>query len=150
MEIWRKIEGYENYSVSNLGRVKNDKTGKLFKLGAHVHGYDIVNLYSSSNGAKCCLVHRLVAEAFIPNPDNLSDVNHKNKIRNDNRVENLEWMSHKDNIQYSNARSVMVDGQHIFKSMRDAAKFIGCSVVSISTAFARNSFKVKGHIISYV
>ena len=65
-EYWNDIEGYPNYSVSNFGRVKSKKTGKLLK-SYKTKGYLRVSLYNDA-GRKCKLVHRLVAEAFIPNP----------------------------------------------------------------------------------
>lgn len=96
-EIFKTIVG--TYSISNLGNVRNDKTGKVLKPSINNCGYKIIVLLG-----KCYAVHRLVAQAFIPNPNNLSDVNHINEIKTDNRVENLEWMSHKDNMNYGSCR----------------------------------------------
>lgn len=105
-EIWKDIEGYENlYQVSNMGRVKSlDKLdgigrtvkGKILSLTADKDGYLQVSLYK--NGAnKRCKVHRLVAQAFIPNPENKLCVDHINTIKDDNRIENLRWVTHKEN-----------------------------------------------------
>jgi hypothetical protein len=85
MEIWKKIDGFETYSVSNKGRVRNDVTGRVLKPSS-VRGYQLVMLCP---GRKMTRVHRLVAQAFIPNPDNLPQVNHINEDKTDNRVENL-------------------------------------------------------------
>lgn len=99
MEIWKKIEGFENYSVSTHGRIKNGKTGKILKGTYNNCGYHFVILRHSCKQV-CRTTHRLVAEAFIPNPDNLSDVNHIDEDKSNNCVENLEWLSHKDNIMH--------------------------------------------------
>ena len=96
MEEWKKIDGYENYSVSSEGRVRNDKTGRILKVTPDKGGYLQVCL--SKNGKqKTFNVHRLVAETFIPSPENKSCVDHINTIRDDNRVENLRWATHKEN-----------------------------------------------------
>ena len=104
-EVWKPIEGYENYEVSSLGRVRslcNDKTRKEKVLRQHNngHGYLIVNLCKNGK-MKSYKVHRLVAQTFLPNPENLPIINHKNEIKTDNSVENLEFCTHKYNIHYS-------------------------------------------------
>ncbi|MEL7418089.1 MAG: NUMOD4 domain-containing protein [Cyanobacteria bacterium J06555_3] len=100
-EIWKSIVGYEEiYAVSSLGRVKNLTRGKIRKLGDNTRGYLRVNL--SKNGqSKFFSVHRLVATAFIPNPDRLPQVNHRNGVKTDNRVENLEWVDISKNQKHS-------------------------------------------------
>lgn len=108
MEIWKDIKGYEGlYQVSNMGRVKslgNDKTRKerILNLKPKSNGYIEVTLYKNSE-REYKYVHRLVAEHFLPNPDNLPQVNHKIddfEHRSDNRVENLEWCTAKYNNNY--------------------------------------------------
>lgn len=110
-EIWANIPGYEGYyMVSNLGRVKSlarktnnqyCKTDRILVPGwiRKKNSYKFVCL--TKNGTcKKALVHRLVAEAFIPNPDNLPQVNHKDCNPENNRADNLEWCSSKYNVNY--------------------------------------------------
>lgn len=103
MEQWKLIGGYNNhYKISTLGRVKSCTSGKwkLIKIQKNpVSNYAVFTL--RKNGIPSSkTVHRLVATAFIPNPENKPCVNHINNIRDDNRVENLEWCRHKENMQW--------------------------------------------------
>ena len=105
MEEWRDIKGFEGkYMVSNLGRVKSlnyRRTGKekIMKGADNGHGYLFVELCKDGK-TKTCRINRLVAQAFLENPQNLPEVNHKNEDKTDNRVENLEWCSKLYNINY--------------------------------------------------
>lgn len=110
-EIWRKIDGYENYSVSSEGRVRNDKTGKILKGINNGKGYKYVTLCKNGK-KKNFLVHQLVAQVFLLNHENKPFVDHINCVRGDNRAENLRWCSQKDNCNnplskknYSEAKS---------------------------------------------
>lgn len=102
-EIWKDIKEYEGiYQVSNLGRVKSlkhSKEGKLLKGRVTGKGYLSVALFRNSV-RKSNSIHRLVAEAFIPNPENKPEVNHidENKLNND--VSNLEWVTSKENSNH--------------------------------------------------
>ena len=107
-EIWRtpinKGEIYDSYQVSNLGRMINLNyrgTGKakLMELTKRKDGYLKVT-FSKNGKTDNILVHRLVAETFIPNPDNLPQVNHIDENKENNRVDNLEWVTAKENINY--------------------------------------------------
>jgi hypothetical protein len=91
-EEYRQIEGYDNYSVSNMGNVRNDKTGRIRKPTTDRDGYLYVDLWKKCKG-KTHKIHRLVAIAFLENPDNLEQIDHINHIKDDNRIENLRWCS---------------------------------------------------------
>ena len=97
-EGWRPIVGFEEYFVSSYGRVISTKTGKILKPALNHKSYQIVALYKAG---KCYSrrVHRLVAETFIPNPDNLREVDHINNIRDDNKAENLRWATASENTR---------------------------------------------------
>jgi hypothetical protein len=113
-EIWKDIKGYEGYyQVSNLGNVKSldrklwngfvfhEVKGKVMKVRTEKDGYLRCNL--SKNGKmKDGRIHRLVAEAFIPNPKNKPTVNHNNTDVTDNSVTNLEWATHKEQVEHYN------------------------------------------------
>ena len=100
-EYWKPVVGYEGlYEVSNWGRVKSLKFGKERILKQSIrHGYYIVCL--SKNGiVKSYYVHRLVAEVFLPNPNNYKEVNHKDENKTNNVVTNLEWCDRLYNVRY--------------------------------------------------
>ena len=109
MEEWKSIPGYEGlYEVSSYGRVRsvercdrfNHKiVSKILKPNYVNSGYFRVGMYKNKT-FKYYLIHRLVAQAFIPNPDNLPQVNHKDEDKSNNRVDNLEWCSRSYNMNY--------------------------------------------------
>ena len=167
-EIWLPIEGYENlYEVSNLGRVcslertvikKNDATrkvpGKILKPGTNKNGYLKVNL--CKNGTRrTCYLHRLVATAFIPNPDKKPQVNHKDEDKTNNTAENLEWCTAKENNNYgtrnkraSEKRSkpvLCIELNQIFPSLTEAARQLSLSVGNISWVLTGRSKTAGGY-----
>lgn len=101
-EIWKDIKGYENlYQVSNLGRVRSLWFGKIRLLKECVNGNGYNHVILTKDGkSKVCLIHRLVAFAFIPNHNNLKEVNHKDEDKSNNCVDNLEWCTHLYNMNY--------------------------------------------------
>lgn len=112
VEIWKPIVGYEEfYEVSSLGRVKGldrrvkNKNGERFAKGVikqtklNNNGYEIISLFKNGK-EKTYLIHRLVAQAFIPNPNNFPEINHRDEIKTNNRLDNLEWCDRKYNRHY--------------------------------------------------
>ena len=101
--MWKKINGYPDHSVSTEGQVRNDKTGTVYKTWLDSNGYPSIHI-----GKDIKRIHTLVAEAFIPNPLNLPEVNHIDGIKTNNCKDNLEWISHSNNVLHS----YMVHGTH--------------------------------------
>lgn len=119
MEQWCVVKDYPKYRISTLGRIRSSRG--LLKPVKHVGGYLYINLYGDK-GHKQVSVHRLVAEAFIKNPDNRPNIDHINRDPSDNRVENLRWCNQSENllnpltIAY---RSLMIDGRRAVDVARD-------------------------------
>lgn len=150
-EIWEPISGYEGfYEVSNFGRVKSLCAGKwrteaIRKLVLDKDGYFTVCL-KKDGVVKNMKVHRLVASAFIPNPEHYPEVNHKNEIRNDNRVDNLEWCTSRYNQTYHDKHLKLckpvckiddfgnVIG--VYSSVNDAAASVGVTASHMSTVLS--------------
>lgn len=137
MEQWKAVEGYEGfYEVSTKdGKVRNVKTGRILSQFKNDKGYCCVTL-CRNGGQKNFLVHRLVATAFIPNPDNLPEVDHINRNRQNNSVENLRWVSHKQNIENSDKsqqkkRVYCVELDRIFESITQASVETGLDIGNI-------------------
>ena len=128
MEKFRDIKSNTDYQISNKGRVWSKKSNHYMALQKDACGYLRVQLYMGNGKARTEKVHRLVAIAFIDNPNNLAEVNHINHIRDDNRVENLEWVTHKENSEKT--RKVKQVGKfdregnllEVFNTLGEAAK----------------------------
>ncbi len=148
-ELWKYITGYDkDYQVSNLGNLRSLKFGKIkcMKSSINGSGYKIKKLYKN-NESTFYRVHRLVAEAFIPNPEFKEFINHKNGIKTDNCVDNLEWVTSKENAIHS-CHILMNIGGHpppkaviqynihmvpvkIWDSIANAARYVGVDSTAI-------------------
>ena len=132
MEEWKDVKGYEGlYQVSNTGRIKAlkkiDQRGRvrkerLMKPVINSCGRPVVHVCKNGN-RKTFFVHRLIAEAFIPNPEGKSEVNHINGIKDDNRVENLEWVTRSENMLHAERM-----GLHSMKPSIEAHKKKVCQI----------------------
>ena len=99
VEVWKHLVNYENYEVSSFGKVRNKNTGRILKPGCH-GGYMSVGLSNVGKTKKTSSVHRLVALTFLNNPENKPQVNHKDKNRSNNNINNLEWATYKEQIDH--------------------------------------------------
>ena len=159
IEEWRDIENYENYQVSNLGNVKNKITNKILKQQIRRSGYCDVGLYSKErNQPKIFKVHRLVAKAFLPNPNNYPILNHKDENRTNNNANNLEWCTYQYNNTYGTVndkkrkRVLQFDSDNNFireyESVVEASKYCNIFENSISRS-CRTHYKAGGYIFKY-
>ena len=106
--IWKDIPGYEGlYKVSNTGKIFSVVTNRELSVIQKKDGYTCISLCDKDHNKKQYRIHQLVAKAFIPNPNNLPMINHKNEIKNDNRVENLEWCNNFYNSNYGNRNLIL-------------------------------------------
>jgi HNH endonuclease/NUMOD4 motif len=156
MREWRDVQGLEDrYEVSNDGLVRAKP--RILKPGFTHDGYPTVNI-----GGRTKYVHRLVAEAFLDNPQGKRVVNHKNGDRADSRLSNLEWATHSENNTDAYARGrtlpradrvigVSPDGQVIgpFASIRRAAESVGVQPSAVSSALRRHGSSA-GYVWAYV
>lgn len=116
MEEWRDVVGTNGkYQVSNTGKVRNAET-KHIRKSQDKHGYRRVNL-TIDGKSKNCAVHRLVASAFIPNPENKSQVNHKDGVHDNNNVENLEWVTAEENFKHAVENNLYQKGIERYKRL---------------------------------
>lgn len=151
-ETWKTIKGHEGYEVSDMGRVRNRKTGLVRKLMPNDKGYLRVQLDGSWLRA-----HRLVAEAFISNPQGKPQVNHIDGDKANNRAENLEWVTNVENSRHAvdtrlsgeqaRPKEVVIDGAEEYESIAAAARAIGATSKAVSECIHGKRLTVNGHTI---
>lgn len=154
-EEWRKIKYHSNYMVSNNGNVKNITTGKLLKASRNkTSGYMYIRLYSDYGGRTSFRLHRLVALHFLDNPLGYEDVNHIDEDKENNKVSNLEWCSHIDNIRHGtgikrskNSRSLKIIDNNgvVYNSIRDCSRDLQISSGAITEHLQGKRTHVKGY-----
>ena len=174
-EQWKEIDDYNGYSVSNTGKVKsfrrknNKEKGLILKQETTYKGYKQVCLYKDGKKHQK-LVHRLVAEAFIPNPDNKPEINHKDTDKTNNTIFNLEWNTSSENTihaykngLYDNLKkslSIVGPNRHppvrvvetgkIYRSQRELSKELDLCEQSVSRCLKGGSKSTKGYHFEYI
>lgn len=146
-EIYKEVEGFPGYWVSNFGIVYTALGRKIKPLipSPNGIGYMQVNLYKDCKKHKK-YVHRLVADAFIPNPDSLPEINHMDHDKTNNAVDNLEWISREENNRYSHCKPVIdLTTGAIYQSAVAVSKALNVSDSTIGTHIKYCEGKYKGH-----
>lgn len=159
--MWKKIEGYEKYSVSDSGEVRNDETGRILKQTIDKDDYRMVTLHYGKK--RWVGVARLVAEAFVPNPNNYPQINHKDENKSNNSAENLEWCTASYNTNYGtrNSRCAVKMGKTVYQFQDDelvgiwqstklAGKVFGISPTNIADCARGIKNSAGGYKWSYV
>lgn len=172
IEIWKDVKGYEGlYECSNLGKVRSFDREIIYNNGIkHIHKGKELKGIVNKNGyvhitlvkdgiKKQFLLHRIIAITFLPNPNNLPCVNHKSEDKQDNKVSNLEWCTHKYNLEYSNCMDLFLSkkkrvGQYntsgellnVFDGVREAFRQTGIDYRNISKSCICGSYITGGYI----
>ena len=137
-EIWKPIKDYEGlYEISNTGLIK--RNNKILKNGMMTRGYHKIVLCNGKT-KKQFGVHRLVAQHFIPNPYNKPFVNHINCVKTDNNVENLEWVTEKENVKHAKENGLYHKGEEHYRTKlteKDVIAIRRLGVVRTQTELAK-------------
>ncbi len=110
--IWKELKNFSKYLYSSKGDIKNKLTGQILKPTKNISGYLRISQINDENKLKTYLVHRLIAQAFYENPDNKKTVNHKNKNRSDNNIENLEWATHTEQMKHQRENTIRINNNN--------------------------------------
>lgn len=128
----KKINGFKNYGITSCGKVWSFSQNK-FLTPQKSRGYWFVQMYNDAGEKKTMLLHRAVALAYLPNPNNLRTVDHIDNNPDHNWLNNVQWMSDKDNIIKSQGNKIRcIETGQIFNSQTEAAEAMGCCHQNIS------------------
>ena len=147
--IWRKVTEFTQYSVSDSGLVRNDVTGVVLKPGACGSGY----LHVRPHGKYNRLVHRLVAEEFVPRPDGADQIHHIYGNKHNNVASNLVWCNQSEHQTIENGKAVyqILNGTIVntFRSLQEASRFMQLSNSSNIRRACKTGMKCKGYHWEY-
>lgn len=162
-EEWRQVVEHQNYEVNQFGEVRHKQRQHILKPRSNNGGYLYVNFKVNGKNTNFA-VHRIVANAFIPNPNGYTEVNHKDYDKTNNCVENLEWVSSSQNKSHAFLKKENKDSRGkavnqfdrngnflaTYASVSEAAEKIGCSVAAISNCCLGRSKTSQGYRWSFV
>lgn len=148
MEIYKQLDNYQNYEISNFGNILNKKTGHILSKGSEKHRYQYVSLVDNDGKNKSESLHLLVAKTFIQNPENKPQVNHIDRNKKNNNVNNLEWVTESENQQHvvktgkkvgntinKKCKVTLQNGEiKVFKSLKETSDYFGVPKESLSLA----------------
>lgn len=153
MEMFKIIKEYPAYSVSDSGRIMKNSTRKLMKPSKKPNGYMQINLFTGDGRRKKEYVHRLVALTFLPNEDGLPEVNHRDGVRDNNSLSNLEWVTRKENVEKSSVQKrvrVSRPGGEVigvYESIQVACKALNLTGSNVSACLHGNRQKThRGYV----
>lgn len=157
MEMFKVIKEYPLYSVSNKGRVMKNSTRKVMKPSKKPNGYMQINLFTCDGRRKKEYIHRLVALTFISNDAKLPEVNHIDGQRNNNVLENLEWVTRRENIEKSSIRKRIrvrkKKGEFVgdYLSVSDACEALGLTLSNVSCCLHKGAQRThNGYIFEFI
>jgi NUMOD4 motif/HNH endonuclease len=147
-EEFRDVVGYENlFMVSNLGNVFSKRSNRLLKQHKHTSGYFLMaTRIGGKNGTnRCFRIHRIVAESFIPNPKNKPCINHKDGVKTNNCVTNLEWVTYSENSVHA-----IETGLTVFKKGEDCASSVLTNPLVLEIREIRKNYGYGGRKIAEI
>ena len=150
--MWKQIKN-ENYSINEEGKIRNDKTNKILKPRLNKkNGYYYVDLWKNNKGKKYT-IHRLLAEAFISNPESKPTIDHKDGNRQNNNLNNLRWATYSEQNSRFNtigirSEKVKITKQNgeiiIFDSIKKCSEYFNCNISNISQMIKKGTFGKRG------